>query len=811
MKLSKLLFGSLVLAVPFAACTNEDLMETLPSTPESVLEQAVSLGEDFSIVGQKSGAQTRFVWDTDLNGEWETTDTVGGAWYAYTTDGGETGNYIGGSYNYYSNHPFAYVKALADGAAEFKAPTNAMAGKYVLYYPYNFKVTNVSTVIPVEFDQNPVMDCTSGKEMDHVNANFFAWCDAEFAVGGPQAGEFKLNQAGNLIVLNIGSTEGNIDRIQNKEISKVILESTGKLVAKGKITPKAGLTYEKMVAEYAADGNVSTYILTPENATADYQVTAAGETGVTKKPFYISMLPADKSIAELTVRVILKDGRVYKKEFTKADDADLFDKLVKSAQKIELEALLDTEDDANGVYTVEQFNEALNSGKTDIELAADIELPSLSFNKSGKTVTVTGSNLTIAGALNVTEGTLIINSGFTTKGNVTVSEYGTLQATNVVEMAAVKVDGEATLTATEEDVEIASVEATKASILSLTNVITGKATFGRSADITLDGVTLKGKTSSTDADITIANNAVTNKSTFSATDGSINAVKALNNEGTMTLSTVTVSGNEGIANGNGATLTIAGDDATLSKVTNAAAISTPTAKAAGIVNVELDEADAELTFAGLTQNGVMYVKKGIIKESAQNAFGFGATSITNVAADGVVTLNTSSSAVGTSGAKMVIVSTTNITSEDKTKLTNVSVATEITNANKLAETVSGMNTLVDEFIINAANATIDATSATTLVTKTLTLKQNVKLGADMTMTKALNVEGDVTITADAAQTIELAATPIENTINGKLTVGKNVTLQGNASGSTIVLVDGSTVKEGTEGTYDPTNINYTLE
>lgn len=808
MKLSKLLFGSLVLAVPFAACTNEDLMETLPSTPESVLEQAVSLGEDFSIVGQKSGAQTRFVWDTELNGAWETTDTVGGAWYAYTTDGGETGNYIDASRQYYSNHPFAYVKALADGAAEFKAPTNALAGKYVLYYPYDSKVTNVAEEIPVEFDQNPVMDCTSGKEMDHVNANFFAWCDAEFVVGGPQAGEFTLNQAGNLIVLNIGSTEGNIDRIQNKEISKVILESANKLVAKGKITPKAGLAYEKMVAEYAADGNVSTYILTPENATADYQVTAAGETGVTKKPFYISMLPADKSIAELTVRVILRDGRVYKKVLAKADNADLFGKLVKSAQKIELEVLLDTEDDDKGVYTAEQFNEALsnaNAATNEITLAADIELPSLSFDKRGKAVTIKGSNLTIDGELNVTDGTLKIESNLTTKGDVTVSEYGSLEAISVAKMAAVKVDGKAALTGS-TGVEIASVEATKASELSLKNVTTGKAIFGRSAGITLDGVTLKGTTTSTDADITIANSAVTNKSTFSATDGSINAdAVALNNEGTMTLSTVTVSGNVGINNNAGATLDIAGDEATLSKVTNAEATSSP-AKAAGIVNVELNE--GETLTATIDNRGELNIIAGTVAEAAADALTLEEGSVVTIAEGAVLSLNTSTNGTNLkAGSKIIVVEDANISGGSLGG--NVSVAAQV---NAVGELDKKEITGLTELILNVEG--LEITQSNFPTDKIVTLKKSIKItsaSGTITMTKALNVEGDVTITADAAQTIELAATPIENTINGKLTVGKNVTLQGNASGSTIVLVDGSTVKEGTDGDYVPTNIKYELQ
>lgn len=764
MKLSKLLFGSLVLAVPFAACTNEDLMETLPSTPESVLEQAVSLGEDFSIVGQKSGAQTKFVWDTELNGAWETTDTVGGAWLAYYVDEDNSGKLD----KFFSNHPFAFVKEVADGAAEFKAPTNAMAGKYVLYYPYNFKVTTVDNEIPIEFDQNPVMDCTSGKEMDHINANFFAWCNTEFKVGGPQAGEFTLNQAGNLIVLNIGSNEANIDRIQNKEISKIILEGktagdAAALYNEATININ-GSSYANAVGKYTPGTAVSTYILTPENATADYQVTAAGETGVTKKPFYISMLPAKEDIATLTVRVILRDGRVYTKVFEKDDNADLFGKLMKSEQKIELEALLEEEETAGSIYTAEQFNDALNSGEATITLAADVELPSLSFNKRNKTVSILGDfTLTVAGAIDVTDGNLTINK-LNAKGAVNVGEYGDLTVSKLEGAGAVTVDGTANITGSAATKEIASVEVTKAASLTLSTVkVKGAMTIGRSATVTLDKVTLGGKTDNLGG-IVIVNsaNAVTNNGTFT-NEGTLdlNGAGGFENNATFNQNQMLTGTNGTFNNNPGATLNVNAN--TTAKIVNDAADATK-GKEAAVIEITGTSASSKTTLTvdgtnSLTNSGVINVNAfGELSESAgltqtgaaariyvadaKTAGEGGAVSITSALSEGyIVAKGVNASIAATASADIIA--------------TEVTANTQVANINSSAKvylmTGNFTNAQLTTLLASAVTKTAYFTGGTITLAGDYTLLGNVSFDGTVAVKAASSVSSGSTVTLTFTQ------------------------------------------------------------
>lgn len=810
MKLKQVLMGGLLLTVPFAACTNEELMDvTVPSTPEEVLSQAVSLGDDFTIVGEK-GVSTKAIIKDDLSGSiWEKTDTVGGAWYAMYNPATETGEYIdAANKKLFSNHPFAFNKDLGGMTkVEFKANTNAFAGKYLLYYPYDNTVAAVSAEIPVEFEQNPEMDCTAGKELDHVNRNLFAWCDAEFKEGGSQAGTFELKQAGNVVVIKLGSTSANIDRIQGKAIEKVILESSNALYNKAKIVADDSKTaYKDMVGKYEAGNAVSTYILTPKNAGDDYKITAADAAGMTKKAFYLSMLPAKADIASLTVRVIMSDGRVYKKDLTKTANADLFAKLIKPAQKLVMDVVLDTEENANNIYTAEQFNAALAKAATEtapvtIPLAADITLPSLDFNMRGKSVTISGNSLNVTGGLTVTDGNLTISSKLIAKDKVTVGEYGNLTVNGTGnELGALKVDGAANVKAG----KVASAEVTKAAKLELEGAeVAGSFTIGRAADVTLNGVTLKGATTNNAGVIKLATAASNNNGTFTSTDGSIDAVVALNNNASMTLSGTTVSGTAGIENKNNATLNVNGAAATISALNNVAEVTSPVAKAAGVVNVEMAAADTELTVPELANNGKLNIKKGKLKvKNTTPANILGATSETVILKDGV--LNIEQSGVGTANARVVIVKNENVVKESGADFaSDVVIATEVSSA--AGNWIANLATDAGTVILNASNMSLNATTHAALLSKNLILKQNIKLTSNFTMTinGTLNVEGNVTISADAAATLTLNGT---NSIEGVLTIGNNVTLTGTA---TIKLNNGAgrLTTTGT-GNLVETNLTY---
>lgn len=800
MKLRQVLMGGLLLTVPFAACTNEELMDvTVPSTPEEVISKAVSLGEDFTIVGEK-GISTRAIIKDDLSGSiWEKTDTVGGAWYAVYDKGSDNGSFINEGKDLFSNHPFAFSKDLGGMATvEFKANTNAFAGKYLLYYPYDHTVAAVSETIPVEFEQNPEMDCTAGKELDHVNRNLFAWCDAEFKEGGSQAGAFKLKQAGNVAIIRLGSTSENLDRIQGKSIEKVILESTGKLYNKATIEA-SGNNYKEGKGEYVHGTAINTYILTPKNAGDDYKITAADKAGMTKKAFYLSMLPADKEITDLTVRVIMSDGRIFSKELVKDENAELFARMISSEKKLEMNVILDTEENADNIYTEEQFNTALaraatTAGAPEINLAADLTLPSLDFNMRNKVVTIKGSSLTVTGGLTVTDGNLKIASNLIAKDKVTVAEYGNLNVEgNKNELGALEVDGAAVV----KKSKIASAEVTKAAKLGLeATEVTGTFTIGRSADVTLNGVTLKGTTRNIEGDIKLETTATKNYGTFTSEEGSISAEGvALNNYKTMTLSGVTVTGAAGIINGDGGTLNVNGKAATITTLTNdeaKPATDTEPAKAAGTINVDMADADAELTITALTNGGYLNINKGKLTgtNSGNESKILGATSETRILENGVLNIGALEN-VGTEKARIIIVKNGNIVGSGSLA-TGVEIATEINSAT--GNWFTGYANRATTIILNAEGLSLDSETHETLLAKTLVLKKSIKIAkggsVDFTMTGALNVEGNVTISADAATVLTLAASTVENSVKGVLTIGKNVTLTADGSGSKINLNNG---------------------
>ena len=839
MKLKQVLFGSLLLAVPFAACTNEDLMDTtVSSTPEEVLSKAVSLGDNFSIVGTKGiSADTKAVVTDDFSTLWEVTDTVGGAWYAIP--GNPSGEFIDDAdKKLFSNHPFAFSKDLDEmKKVEFKANTNAFAGKYLLYYPYDHTVAAVSGAIPVEFDRNPVMDCTEGKTMEHLN--LFAWCDATFEKGGSQAGEFALKQAGNIAVIKVGAKEKseNVDAILNKKIQRIIVESTGKLNDKGSIKVNASLTdYAKMAGEYkAADTHADSYILTPTNAGADYVVTGAGEAGMTKKAFYFSMLPAENNIDALTVKVLLEDGKVYKAEFKKDNEADkkVFDNIVLPGKKVTLNVLLDEEVQSSDIYTTEQFVAAMAKSivgaTTTIKLGADITLESLEFNKPGKTVNIEGGTLTVKGDLKVVDGTLDVKSALIAKGNVNVAGGATLTAESATEIGAVTVaqDGTATIKHASAG-KVASVEVATFGTLTLEKVaVSGKLTIGRSATAALNGVTLKGTTvnngkvtfgttasinegtftsTGKDNDVTL-NIALTNKGTMSFEGETLTTTVALTNNKMLSLNGTTVTGNAGVSNGAGGTLNVSGATVTISKITNAAATST---QKAGIVNIDMDEKTTALT-AEVDNSGVLNINKGTLTEIGQDKVAIKAGGVMDIKKEGVFKLNSSTDgSVLAAGSVIKIVDNANIDLNSGAKGADVEVQMEATDATTLAAAISVTN--VTAIVLNGADLAISNSQAGTLKDKHLILKKSIVFADDVeavTMTKALDVDGDVTISTLKADgtTITLVATTT-NVIKGSLTLGENVTLEGNGSGSVINIADGR-LNAG-DGTLTETNITYKM-
>jgi len=817
MKLKQILFGSLLLAVPFTACTNEELLEI--EAPAN-LEEAVALGEGYTIVGTK-GVDSRFV-ISEANGKfsavWEATDMVGGAWIGYqkATQKG-TNNYVKHA-QIMSNHPFSISKDLGGmKTVEFTAPTNVFEGKHILYYPYDPSFKAAVDYIPVKIEQNQTMDCTAGKELDHINANSFAWTTID-AKGGPVAGKFTLNQVTNIVSLKLGAEKKISDRFVGKKIEKIIIEAVsedGDAMLYNEAQLKGNSPADGKYASFEGEMNyvnpINTYILSVENATADYQATESGEDGVTAKPFYLAMLKANDDIEAITVRAIMSDGRVFYKTIEIDDDEDLFEELIQAEgtdQLVEMEVVFDSEDKAGTIYTADQFEDALSSVKNNgvITLGADITLDALTLDYDYN-FTIEGSKLIIKNEMEVTAGHVTFEDGvLVAKGaDIYVGEDGVLKASEVVEIGSIDVDGEAILSGN----TIKSATVNKAGKLTIDNagyvdgssnqIYAGVAALkiGRSSNVELTHVKLTGKTTITDGEVDFSD--VKNTGVLTATGyltGTVHNVGGTLNmeevDGTLTVT-------------NNGKVVVTGEDWEFEgTINNDAATGNPTYYSAGTMEVSMDEENV-FTFNSITMAAgtTLDLKVGAMKENVANALVLNAaTSTLNIAEESVFVL----AGENTSANGLI-----NIENDDNIEETTSSYS--FTGGVKIAATVKKASKLGDVLELNDNNTIVIADAltipATTtpeytkmvglnwVVKKNITLQDNVTLGAEF------ETVGSVTIgnskTDGTVYTFTLNQTE-ENVINGgTLTVANYVTLDGTAANTQISLKNNGSIAKGTYG------------
>lgn len=811
MKLKQILFGGLLLAVPFTACTNEELLEV--NAPAANLEEAIALGEGYTIVGTK-GVDSRFVINSDFSATWETTDTVGGVWIGYQTAeqvaAGSDGftNLVANLGKVMSNHPFAFSKDLGGmKSVEFKAPTNVFQGKHILYYPYDAKMKAVADNVPVKFDANPVMDCTAGKELDHVNANTFAWTTID-AQGGPLAGEFDLKQAGNIWVIKLGADAANIDRTEGQTVEKVIIESAGALYNEAYISHNGKTKYAEFKGQYNNGAAINTYILTPENTTADYEISAAGTAGLTKKPFYLSMLPANKDIETLTVRVIMGNGRIFSKTLNKDENEDLFEEIIKAGQKVELSVILDTEEDADKIYTVDQFKKAIAaSNPGDIVLGADITLDEFTFNKEDKTVSITGANLIVEGDIEVEAGTLTIGNLVAEEGTITVGDDANFTFTSAKEVGALIVSGSATATAN----KFTTANVQRAAVLSLTGTgtapaMTGALKIARAADVTLTGLTLKGATTNNEGELTM--NTVVNKATFTSNGGYVSGTWT--NVSTVNLKEATV---EGLTNHG--TVNVSGEEGSVD-ITNAAAV-VADGLSAGVVNVKMTEEENELETAIINNAGSkLNIEKGIVVEADDDKITLEAEALIEVSKAGQLVLNASSDLTAYEGRIIINVANDVVqgTGTDCPAFNNADVAVKITDKKHItaggADAKAYNHTNVKTLIM-AGNFEVNSTYATILQAKNLEVTSSFSMSADLTMNNGntFAVNGSVTISGknNAVQTLNINGNG--NWIKGSLVLGKHITLEATTA-ATITSINGAQLSIASGSTGEINNVTLTF-
>lgn len=810
---------------------------------QDVTKDAVSLGEGFTITGG-FGAVTRSYYEESIDGttvslksKWEPNDSVGAAWYfAYNAFDAQTGAATNGfAFSspsvYASNHPFTRVDKEGDvETAEFETVTNMFAGKYTLYYPFDKTVAQAAASIPVKANVNQTMDVAN--PLKHVNEEIFFYTNGAYTKGGNQAEEFQMSPVPVLYRLNFAAKTETVKGLIGQDIVKVVIssDSNNKLFSEGEIKPNG--TGLEMTSKYSnVSAKTSDYSLEfkGNEGNADYQISAIGVEGATKKPVYLSILPADNSISKLTFTVITADGKVY------TDELDITTEL---KNEITVEGgffnhtiQLENVDADAGIYNAQQFNaaweKAVADGAGTLTLAAPLSLDELTLTKAGAEITIKGDKLTV-GELNISGGDLSIGTDASLEAtDVTIGALGELSdasakdnSTKITGTLTVGLSGNADL---EKVSEIKNVVAEAGSTVSLKGgKVSGSFKAAYQSTVELKGITLAGtntiagavSTSTTAVKFT-GNTTVAEKAVLTVgVDGT--EFKNLDNKGTVTLSNTATIVNGGTFNNNGTltltaaltnkgTLNLYVNPTCTTAIANAGTINVYAADAttgaadlkvensstaAGTVNINLPKADDVITFAGLKYCETVNVNNGVLKESTAAAFANNAEIV--VAENGKVSLPTSSSYAG-----MIIVNKDGA-------ITGEGTATNI--ACYISKLGNFSSTTIGTVVINEPT-TITSTMATNLAGKDVVVEADITLDADLTISanKAIKFNESVTITGTAA-TKQLTGSNSSDTFEvaeGKIvTVGKNAkvivnggfaTKNVNTSGYGVIIAQGGEV------------------
>lgn len=411
MKAKHLLFGSIFLSMGFAACTNE--VEELAPQAQDKDFPGVELGKDFSIsvtnADFSADAATRAAFEkvgTTWVASWQENDAIGAAWFnKFVYD--NTGKVVSVSKNVYtslgeygSNAEFVW-----QGGTTFKSEATSKLGAYVLYYPYNEKITDNMTEIPVvgipatqPFDvQNPT---------NQVTANMTAANVVVFGESGDQAPKFTVKQVPNLYALSFFITDEALLKLDQKvQITHVMLEAenhTAVFNTAGTIAPSStdiepdtyngvnGADPMPVITFKGATEKADRIIIEVANKgnNSDYYIRNTGKDNGTAK-FYFSLLPTEKLTSDVTFKIIGKvreGGKNVTKVFAKkveltdahkAKDTGFAWKMSDKGQVINLAVELDNTMIESGIYSEEQFVENWVAGDTEFNLAVPMDLTKL--------------------------------------------------------------------------------------------------------------------------------------------------------------------------------------------------------------------------------------------------------------------------------------------------------------------------------------------------------------------------------------------------------------------------------------------------
>lgn len=818
MKLKHVFLSSLFLSTAFVACTNEDFTEI--SSPANT-KDAIALGEGFTIVGARNGndADTRAIFGEGFKATfWEKKDVVGAAWYNMITGFNADGTVatVAGSFEkkFASNTWFKWSEQVGNdmSSAKFKSDANAMAGAYVLYFPYNEDLTAAVDALPVEVATNQTMDCTAGNEMKEVNENMFAYTVYPFVPGGAQTAEFKMNQLTNVFAIKFQVNKPDLMVLERPvQIAKVILEATNSgntvLRSKGGITPPAAAVTKESYNENKLGDAVFGYttvteeadhiILSAENATDDYSIKAL-KTPIAK-PFYFSALPFSGAANKVIVKILTSDGKVYSKEYTPGAVLTAINNLAtKEGKLVELTVTLDALSDEGTIYTAEQFktkwDAAIEAGEAktlNIGEGVDLSDVDLSLSKAAANITLEGKAAKIK-SLTISNGSLIVGNPLEVVGNVTIGSNakefktdgegklsigGELNIQGTTGKLAIEKMGKLNIDRSGETEINGPADAKKSGVITNEGVLT------------LNGIKINTLTNEGSGKVTIGDTGVTNEGTIT-NEGEFNFDNnEFNNNGTFYQKDV-VKGDGEFKNNAGATLNITAN--TTLKITNAAASDT---KAAAVINVTgKSGGDVTLTADAtntLTNEGVINMNAySVLKEGADGAITQENGATINVAANATLTRFNGTSALG--GGYVVVAKDGTVTNPATADLVAFNITKDADIA--VAAGTSGVNTLFINADLNVTDGNVGSIND-----KNLVLNKNLVLKNDLGMSSvSVIVAGNVKITADgSARNFQLAGTA--NVINkgASLTIGENVTLKGDAGSelkaSGSLIADGGTI------------------
>lgn len=847
MKLKYLLASGLFLSTAFVACTNDDFAEI--SAPVNT-DGAIALGEGFTIEVNKGGVDTRAAFDAKYTPYWEKDDQLGAAWVHMVTeveekDGVYTATQVSpvgsSSDKFYSNHPFNLIEGENTNDGKFESVTNAFAGAYVLYYPYDPSVAMTGTEIPVAIKTYEA-DCA--EPLKNISENMFSYSPASFVPGGPRTGKFTLKQVPVLVRLQFAvSKKLNMNLADGITIQNIVIEASkdGSTVLRktGTLKPNDaeiktlgtdnynGLNNKNLDGIVAYDGEESAenIFVTLKNSNTD-KYKLLKEEVATEGEFVFSMLPLSDKADEVTVKVVTDKGvfaTTYPTTTGTAEEQKASQEwlnrfnegvgkntgvadLTKGEQggaayeggQIALGVMLDATENDDVIYTVDEFNKrwaaAIKSGKpetliigTPLELtealACDDNNANVTVEGKGASLTVPSVNLTHANNL-VFDNEIIVEGDVYSSGDVPVT-FSKLSAKNV------NIEGKAEIGA--DKIEKLTVAAD--------GDVTLAAFTGATADdeATVSSIVINGNSEDAGT-LTLTPTNLTIEA-MDATKGTVNLNENMTNEGTITLGAVTLtSGKKFINNGTvtlngafsgefennaGATLNINANVAAMT-LTNKAADAT-NGKAAGIVNIAAKVELKATTTAKVTNKGTINVsgkltegEDGALVQDDDNA------RINAMSEGAVIALETTTAL---EKGYVVIAVDDNVTG---TSLTDEPIAYNLTSATDTAPTKA--NTIF-------VNCVLNATQLGTINSKNLIVYKNINLESDVTIEGDFIVAGNVQVingTDEKATSVTLTLTKDkDNTIkNGAaLKLDTNVEINGSAEGTNLKI-------EGT-GSYTP--------